>query len=157
MSANAHLVYANFAWRLENATPTSTFLAKQRFQRIDPMRLDPGQGAGLLRAFSVAWLGSGGDEGATDGSSRLAIHTYEVRVYYPTKPRWDDLHALILSDRHDVIKRLRATDYYAGYDDAHPTTSVGLFARIREQDSLEMGDDEWVYRSTWLCHIDEPE
>ena len=160
----ANLVSENFYWRLLALTPTSTLAHAPQFTALDSTRLKPEQSAGTTRGFAVNWLGCDEEHqidgtGVTDGGeNRQAQHRFELEVYYSTKIKHRDLLQLILADRADITKLLRADANWVGYDDDNSTTDIGLWERIREADEIDTEEPtHWVLRQIWRCTINEDE
>lgn len=157
MAAQAHLVRKNFVWRIEAVTPTETTLARRAsFTEVDPLRIDPEQSSGYQRAFSVQWQGSEGDQ-LDDLLLRQQSHMYAVEVYYSTKLKYDDLHDIILQDRHDITKTLRNPSNVIGYSDAQSSTDIGVGGRWFDSDEIVREDNLWTYRAMWRVTITETE
>jgi len=164
MSTSAHLVLENFYWRLLGLTPAASATQATpaaRFFECDPVLEGV---AGKVRGVVVTWLGSD-EEHNVDGeplvdplTDRTATHRFRVEIYYSRMLRHRALQQLILQDRHDVTKDLRAEASQVGYDDSHTATNLGLYYRIREADELDESDPEHLtWRSIWRCVIQETE
>lgn len=164
MASSADLVLENFYWRIEAISPTSSE-RQQSFHAISTLELDTGQTSGMDRAFVVSWLGSDeeflvdGEDICDDGVNRIATHRFEVRVTYSAKPGLDALalQQLMLSDRHDITKALRAASSQVGYDDSNTSTSLGILKRVRESDEIEIDGEVWTLVQTWRVDIQETE
>lgn len=166
MSASANLVYKNFIWRVEAIDPTDTTVMRNAFVAIDPRPTtgrDPRTSSGLTRCFTVTWLGADeqnvvGGNGITDGlNSRTADHRFDVSVYYDGKLKWADVQAMMLSDRHDLIKALRLPSTWVGYDANNSSTVLGVYDRRIEADEVDAEDDFLILRQVWRCTINETE
>lgn len=156
MATQLHRILENFEWRLETLTPTT---GKTKFKVVDPINDDIGDHSGSFRRFYVEWESSQEDLTMTDGYSRRAEHSIRLTVFYPaSKARsHKDLRSIILQDRHDIIKRLRDTQYYNGFNADNSSTDLGLEYRQRLDDELTTGEHLWVFEMTFECTIEEIE
>lgn len=161
-TSKIHLAFENFHYVIESITPDSV-VSTNLFSRIDPVRVsDGGDSSGWTRRFAVYWDGSGSDltgpSGATDMNHREAVHEFVVEVYYPTGMPYADLMEMILQDRHQLRKELRAQGNRAG-SSASETTSEHIFTRICSGDEIDRRTDPnvWRLRIGWRCHIREDE
>ena len=154
----SHLIYHNFIYQIESITPTSNIVRKGFHFNNDPERLSANQSSGMVRSFEVHWLGSDEDDEVTDITERIADHKFTVTIAYPVDYKLKDLYSMILQDRSDITKRLRDSTYRVGYSATNPTTDIGLWARIRESDSIDKSDDNvWYLKMEFTCKIIESE
>jgi len=161
MSSAPALVLKNFIWHLEAIVPSKAMIP-QRFRHYDPFKEEPQDSTGWARRFFVEWMDSDADTAATNASQREAWHVYRVYVDYPARWPLADLLALMLDDRADIVKTLRAQgaglDNRMGYDDAHPQSDTGLCHRVRSGDERNTDNETvWRYVSEWRCKIRELE
>ena len=156
MATSMHRVRQNFAYQLEQIAPTSTIVARG-FLEVDTLRLDAqGNASGRARDFTIAWDSARGDLEPTDGYRREAVHSYLLRVSYPTILGSEgDIMDAIAQDRHDAIERLRPQTYYVGYSADAPTTDVGLMRRTRLRDYLIKEGPVWVHAYEFECLVRE--
>ena len=156
MSVNQ--VYQNFIWRIENTIPDYS-VTRNKFRQIErPIDYSADRSKGMTRTFSVSWGGSDIDLDMTDITQRTADHQFTIEIYYSADYPMDVLHRLVLDDRDKLIKILRDTDYYVGYNDSNGDTDIGLLYRIRTSDELvEASDVTFMLRMSWTCTILETE
>jgi len=160
MSDLAYRVLDNIRMHLAAISPSETATsAPGRFREwIDNDNL-PGDASGSSRLYQLAWLGSGPDEGVTDGYSRLATHRIRIDVFYSSRHPNDALQRLVMRDRSDIVKRLNVPTVngsLVGYAGA-TTAPIGLYNRVRDDDELTRVDDLYILRMVWRCQIDETE
>lgn len=151
-------VLDNFCWRVESVSPTNQ-IVRNKFLRFDPNQNEPTQSSAWYRRFWVEWNGSDPDKDSSSPIQRLAWHDIQVHIVYPILLDVLDLQKLILADRHDLIKTLRAPANRVGYNDTNPTDNVGLYARIRNGDELlkNQYDDLWELIIAFRTQILESE
>lgn len=88
---------------------------------------------------------------------RTAYHDYVVEVFYPTELSRDALDEVISQDAHDIIKALRDSASWKGYDASNTTTDIGLKSRIEISDQVNETRDQWVLQLKFKCLITETE
>ena len=156
MATTLHRARQNFAYQLEQISPTSTIVGRG-FLVVDELRLDAAgsNAVGHARDFTIAWEGSRQDAEPTDGYLREAVHGYELRISYPTALGTEGaIMDAIAQDRHDVIERLRPQAYFTGYaGDASGAT--GLMRRTRTRDYLIKDGPVWVHVYEFECLVYE--
>lgn len=155
MATSLHRVRQNFAYQLEQISPTSTIVGRP-FLCVDRLKLDAqGNSTGRARDCTVLWNGSRQDREPTDWYAREALHEYVVRVSYPTALGTEaEINDAIAQDRHDLIERLRTQTYFVGYAGS-TTTDVGLMRRTRVRDVLDTDGPVWVHTYEFECLIRE--
>jgi hypothetical protein len=146
MSTNLHRVVSNTRWRIEALTPSHVYGPPDspiKFRRFDPFEAEPANTSGWVRAFFVHWLGSSLDIGATNLDIREAIHPVFVHIIYPPAALpYEELEAMWLQDRHDIIKAMRDQAQRAGYDADNTTGDIGLMVRRRgSPDTVRAGGE----------------
>lgn len=147
----------NFIWRIQTLTPTHTRPGK-KFIHVDPRREDADVSSGTTRNFTVYWQGSGTDVEPTDITERVAEHQFMIEVAYSTDYKIDLLQDIICSDRNDLNKLLRNTDYFLGYSDTYAANAIGLWSRVRISDEIVRNNEiTWYLRQLWRCTIQEVE
>jgi hypothetical protein len=157
MATTLHRVPENFIYQVEQIVPTYQGRTVPRFRSFEP---DGGEqvpeATGGLRMFFVEWLSSGPDGGATMEPLRESEHLVQLHVEYPFVLKWEEMHMLVLQDRHDLIKRLRDPQYFVGYKGS-TSGATGMFARWRLRDLLDKTTRLWRYSSQWRCTVREEE
>ena len=167
MATNLHRVLQNYAWRVESISPSVSGLVSGarvngQFREYDPNKEpEPQQSTGWSRRFYVEWMGSDGDEFATDADRREAVHQIRLTVVYPVVYEWKALQMLIAQDRHEINKTLRSRGraYVKGYNDSNTSTDIGLYLRRRRGDVVDKKTHNgvWLYIVEWDNTIRESE
>ena len=160
MASSLYRVRQNIEYWLGQITPTlSNTRTHPKFRTYEPTKGTPGNEDGAARLFTVAWLGSVEDDEATADDFRTAIHRYEIDVLYPEAVGLHgDFQDLVTLDRHDLIKQLRRTVTWDGYNASNTTTNIGLEDRVREGDELiEVAPQVFALRMVWLHRVKEDE
>lgn len=155
MSSKADLVLENIYWRVESIDPSHS---GQGFRPIDPAKLTPEQLADGERLFWVDWVDEElPEDGVSDIYERIAPHRFELRVIYSACDL-QKRQKKALQDRHDIIKALRDTTLFVGYEAGNASADTGLIARwvrrVERTDETE-GADTMVY--SLECTIQETE
>jgi len=165
MATNLHNVLRNFVWRMETITPQDTATETKLFSFIDPYR-DNMAVMGAARLFTVNYLeGEPDDEIHATNDMRRGDHVVEVVVWYPLGVdgfEWLDAQAMVLADRHVIIKQLRDDSKWIGYDADNTSTDVGLHNRWPAGEELtveDVGTDNsaLVLHSKWDINVLEVE
>lgn len=159
MATNIHRVLDNFKWKLEGLTLTNTTF-NNRLSEYDPLlEALPQASSAWVRRFYLEWIDSSADAHATDSDRREAVHLFRLYVNYPEVIPHDRLRDVILQDRHDMAKLLRAPASRLGYDANNTTTDIGLYHRMRAGDTIQVGTFEKVRQlvTDWRCLIREDE
>lgn len=152
-------IYLNFIYNIGLITPTqSTILSKKFIHNARSISTGFEQSSGTSRSYEIQWSGADALIEPTDVVERIADHSFTLSFYYSTEFSDDIAHKIISSDRHDLIKRLRDTNYYVGISSTEPTKNIGLFRRELVRETLERSDEVlWIYRQEWSCTISEEE
>ena len=158
MASAANLVLNNFVYRIGAIDPTA---AGDSFKyNARSTTLDPDASPGMVRSFGVYFNDSEEAHDVEDITERWAESTWTVEIAYPVKAARGDesLQAMILQDRHDLIKALRTSDNKDGTSATAPDTVTGLQYRKFVGDELDREDPvTWIYTQTWACMIRESE
>ncbi len=161
MATSLHRLVQNVAWNLETLSPTESSLYSDAFERIDRFQVTPE--TARSRTFSVLWQDSDppDPEGVQDIAERWAEHGLQLEVYYRVGQSglgWEDAQLVILQDRHDIIKSLRDTANFDGYDPDNTSTDIGLVSRNVAEDVLDIENEGlWILRQRWRCCVREAE
>lgn len=138
MSSSADLVLKNISWVVEGVDPTHDGPGRG-FEPVDLTVADP-EALPLPRAYSVMWRGEEpADPSFSDATERVAEHRYSVEVYYPHEYPLDYRQEIALCDRHDLLKALRDDENFFGWEAAHASDDIGLWARSVE--GVELVDE----------------
>lgn len=160
MADLAYRALDNIRMHMAAITPSETATsAPGRFREWTDTDNLPGDSSGSSRSYQLVWMGSGEDEGLSDGYSRLATHRIRLDVYYSSRHPADALMRIVMRDRSDIIKRLNVPTVngtLVGYAGA-TSTPIGLYNRVRDEDELIRVGDIYILRMIWRCQIDETE
>lgn len=161
MATQLHNIRRNFIWRIESISPTARFHGVG-FESFDPLKYEVGNQSGDVRKFFVRRLGSDGqDLDGTNYSIRKATHNYEVQVFYPDAIGSEaEREDLIAQDRHDILKALRRSGNYVGFDDSNTSTQLRLINRYATGEEVTEDEEEpevvaMVLTFACLIHEDE--
>jgi len=165
MATSIHNVLRNFVWRIETTTPQDTTTETKGFSFIDPHRDDLSV-MGAARLFTINYISGEPDSEWHAGiDARRGDHVIQVELWYPLGVDgfgWLDVQALMLADRHVLIKQLRDDTKWVGYDADNTSGSIGLHKRWPAGEELEVADigteaSALVLRMNWNCNIYEVE
>lgn len=154
MATALHRVHQNIAWRIAAITPTCARVGKGF---VHLLRLKAEESGGASRGFTVRRSGRGKPLEPTCLYSRWAEHSYRVDVHYSGEYAADAVDEISTQDAHDIVKALRDTASWVGYDSSHTTDDIGIRDRDIEKDELLEQADHWILRLTIRCMVREVE
>ncbi|MCP4549519.1 MAG: hypothetical protein GY835_23940 [bacterium] len=143
MATSIHRCRQNAVWKIEGITPTVQ--ATRKFVEFDPFKADAKKSSGWFRKFFIDYDDTTEDASATNIDLREAWHTWSLQVFYPTESTHQTLTDAILQDRHQLLKALRASGSWKGYDADNTTDDIGMHYRRAEATELDKEDpDVWI-------------
>ena len=150
-------IYDNFVWRIESISPSNA-QAREKFRHNDvPLYMTEEQSL-ADRLVSVYWESGDEVQEFSDLTRRWSDVDLTVEVAYDATRDLDKLHALMLSDRNQIIKDLRDPAKFVGYNSSNAVTDIGLKNRVFTGDELDRDrETKWILRQTWRCTIEEQE